>query len=721
MNFFSKHLSLTKATVTFLGVLGLSTPAVADIAARVTFVTGQVSVIDSNNNKRSVFKGDLIRGGEKIETANGRVQVRMTDGGIIVLRPNSIFEISRYSFSRDTPELGTVLFNFIKGGARAISGAIGKANRVNYQFKTPIATIGIRGTDYSTTVSNDGKMVVTVNKGSVNLANDVADVNVDEGESYTITKTTPPERCHSNTNIDAPQEQAVKDCQPAIIPLETEDGVYFSKEKVKKPLLENFSNYGAYLEAMRHYEKFEDTYMSQTTNTPILTNATPTLIEKSKTSNTDNSNMLLGLLSNNALNTTELRDTSIASTIGIQPDAPPSLLKTIELKDLLQIKAFKSVTLEDLLAANNDLLDQQLDDELANLISDFLSLNSQNFLGNNVSITGADFGTPDIDVILGNNLFDAITVKLALEKRNQEYLTARGALNLDTLAELDENKNNVFRGVSFRQGLLHDNDGIASNKNSGSIVIGDGSLEQSTLVFTDDSSALKLNLSLAEGAQLNAVDPSLLKVNVNVPKLVIKLGDIYVSNSDSSAANINKNGGDDFGAAAVLGTSQDGGPAVKIMGASEIILGAATINAKLQHNRNAPNIATVNGINIIPSVTILADAFIRDGLTIKNIDIKDAGGSISGGSLMIDSFKLSNHDSPDLTAKLSVNIEQQGKGTNATVGGLLLTLQQLGDAIHGVDIAMNNLRVGTRQAQNIGDVQIIGLDLNGTYVIMRGH
>jgi hypothetical protein len=88
---------------------------------------------------------------------------------------------------------------------------------------------------------------------------------------------------------------------------------------------------------------------------------------------------------------------------------------------------------------------------------------------------------------------------------------------------------------------------------------------------------------------------------------------------------------------------------------------------------------------------------------------------------MIDSFKLSNHDSPDLTAKLSVNIEQQGKGTNTTVGGLLLTLQQLGDAIHGVDIAMNNLRVGTRQAQNIGDVQIIGLDLNGTYVIMRGH
>ena len=398
MNFFSKHLSLTKASVTFLGALSLSTPAVADVAARVTFVTGQVSVIDSNNNKRSVFKGDLIRGGEKIETANGRVQVRMTDGGIIVLRPNSIFEISRYSFSRDTPELGTVLFNFIKGGARAISGAIGKANRVNYQFKTPVATIGIRGTDYATTVNDDGKMIVTVNKGSVNLANDVASSNISEGESYTITKTTPPERCHSNTNIDVNnlKEQAVKDCQPAIIPLETEDGVYFSKEKVKKPLLENFSNYGAFLEAMRHYEKFEDSYISQITNTPI---ATPAPIQESKTTNTNNANILLNLL-NNALSTTELRNTSITSTIGMQADTPPSLLKTIEFKDLLQTKIFKNVLSEDLLASDNDLLNQQLENELGALISKLVGINTQNFLGSNASITGADFGTPDIDVIV---------------------------------------------------------------------------------------------------------------------------------------------------------------------------------------------------------------------------------------------------------------------------------------------------------------------------------
>jgi hypothetical protein len=81
--------------------------------------------------------------------------------------------------------------------ARALlSGAIGKANRLNYQFKTPVATIGIRGTDYSTTLNN-GEMLVTVNKGGVNVGNDIGDANVQEGESYAITSKSSPERYQS--------------------------------------------------------------------------------------------------------------------------------------------------------------------------------------------------------------------------------------------------------------------------------------------------------------------------------------------------------------------------------------------------------------------------------------------------------------------------------------------------------------------------------------------
>lgn len=39
-------------------------------------------------------------------------------------------------------------FKLLKGGFRAVSGLIGKADRNEYRVSTPVATIGIRGTDY---------------------------------------------------------------------------------------------------------------------------------------------------------------------------------------------------------------------------------------------------------------------------------------------------------------------------------------------------------------------------------------------------------------------------------------------------------------------------------------------------------------------------------------------------------------------------------------------
>ena len=39
-------------------------------------------------------------------------------------------------------------FRLLKGGFRAVSGLIGHVNRDEYRVSTPVATIGIRGTDY---------------------------------------------------------------------------------------------------------------------------------------------------------------------------------------------------------------------------------------------------------------------------------------------------------------------------------------------------------------------------------------------------------------------------------------------------------------------------------------------------------------------------------------------------------------------------------------------
>ena len=267
---------------------------------------------------------------------------------------------------------------------------------------------------------------------------------------------------------------------------------------------------------------------------------------------------------------------------------------------------------------------------------------------------------------------------------------------------------------------------MSSNKNSGSLLIGDGSKQQSTVIFTDELTPISVNVALGEGLKTNVTKTSVLDIKVTTPKLAIKVGDIYVSNSDSSAANIDKDGNVRLGAPEIFGTNQDGGKAIKIMDSFEVVLGSAKISAKLQHIRTdatTPRLPSLAGaledVFLIPTLNILADAFIKDGVSINHIGLRDVGGSIKGGSIMINSLKITDHNSADLTAKLAVNIEQPRRGDN--FGGVLLSLKQLGHAVNGADIAISNLRVGSDEAADIGDVQIMGLNINGSSILLRGH
>ena len=717
-----KSFALPKISMLFLGVLGFTSIAsAADIAGRVTFALGEVVVSDDKNNKRSVFKGDLIRSGERIETSNnGRVQVRMTDGGTIVLRPNSVFEITRYSFSKDNPEIGTVLFNFLKGGARAISGAIGKANRENYQFKTPVATIGIRGTDYSSTL-NDEQLIVTVGQGQINIANDAGQVDAPEGKTYSVGKNGKPTLCHSDAGLDIDSKKETQTCSPVLIPLETEDGIQVSKQTIKKPSADNFATYGAFADAMRRYElAMYELSLSEkpAAPNPLINNLEP---EAPSVITVRNNAFFSLFLSNNLLNNTEMRDSSVIDAIGFTPVLPSSLLDAIHNKDALTTKVFNDVLSEDIVfETGNASNDAKLKENIDAFFDTFLQNISTAFLGNNSSIIGADFGSPDINVILGNTLFDGISVELGLAKRSKSHLSGLGVSD-SLLASVDKNKNAILRGISFKQGVLHDNDGIETNKNSGSIILGDGSAQQATVVFSDDTTPIAVTISIDDIFNRTNSPKSVINIDATAPRLAIKLGDVYVSNSDSSAANIDKNGGADLGAAPVLGTSQDGAEAVRIMGASEIVLGPATINAKLEHNKSLSLVSSViqDGFRIIPALTIFADVFIQEGLTINSLKLMDVAGTVKGGSIMLKSLKLTDHASSNLSIKLAVNIEKQA--VRNTLGGLLITLEQLGDKENGLDLMLNDLSFGSDTAPDIGDVQVLGLNIGNAKIILRGH
>ena len=61
------------------------------------------------------------------------------------MRPDSTLEINRYAH---TDSDNGALLSLVKGGLRAVTGAIAKREPESYKVKTPVATLGVRGTEY---------------------------------------------------------------------------------------------------------------------------------------------------------------------------------------------------------------------------------------------------------------------------------------------------------------------------------------------------------------------------------------------------------------------------------------------------------------------------------------------------------------------------------------------------------------------------------------------
>lgn len=187
---------------TFVGLL-LTGQVLAETAGRVNFVVGEVSAIGSDGSRRVLGRGDLVNSGERLETGKGRLQIRFTDGSFISLQPNTVFGLDNYAFNKAKPNEGALLFNFIRGGMRTVSGAIGKVNRNNYKVQTPVATIGIRGTSYAADQQPNGRLLLTVSKGMVNISNDFGSGNVSTGQTFQTTKDTAPESAPEGVSVSA--------------------------------------------------------------------------------------------------------------------------------------------------------------------------------------------------------------------------------------------------------------------------------------------------------------------------------------------------------------------------------------------------------------------------------------------------------------------------------------------------------------------------------------
>ena len=136
----------------------------------VSLVLGKAWIETAGAGRERVTVGTRVHVNDKIHTAgSGHVHVRFVDDALVSVRPDSLLEIVRYEYDAANPAASVVKFNLENGVIRAISGRAAKEARENFRMNTPIAAIGVRGTDFVVSASQDTVRAL-VNEGTIVVA-----------------------------------------------------------------------------------------------------------------------------------------------------------------------------------------------------------------------------------------------------------------------------------------------------------------------------------------------------------------------------------------------------------------------------------------------------------------------------------------------------------------------------------------------------------------------
>jgi hypothetical protein len=135
-----------------MATLLMAGPATASAASagKVVFAAGSVQV-ERAGKLLPLTKGAAIEPGDTLVTGkDGRVQLLMADGDRMAIRTNTRFRIDEFKapVSPKQPETGRSFYTLVKGGFRAVTRSLGQRGEDSYRVKTPVATLGIRGTTY---------------------------------------------------------------------------------------------------------------------------------------------------------------------------------------------------------------------------------------------------------------------------------------------------------------------------------------------------------------------------------------------------------------------------------------------------------------------------------------------------------------------------------------------------------------------------------------------
>lgn len=267
-------------------------------------------------------------------------------------------------------------------------------------------------------------------------------------------------------------------------------------------------------------------------------------------------------------------------------------------------------------------------------------------------------------------------------------------------------------GLTINQVVLHDKDGLkgapgyAAATAGGAIIL--GTSDAAGVALGSGGTANKFALSSATSQSIVVlIDASgaaavagpstvgtapVLNIAVTLPSdLVIKTGDIWVAGSGRGAIAVGTT------AALTAGNTATTGAPVRVLDTMSIGLGGAVMNIQLG---NTPQGAMIK----------LTGSITGGGLSISNIGLTDQTtgflGRLGVGQLNV----TDNASTTTMTLNAAIGVKPTGLEVSLTTPA------------GGYDVMMQNVTLGTNAAANsIGDLQLVGVNLNGTKIGIAGH
>lgn len=142
--------------------------ASAAMVARVSLAVGEVTLIKPDGASAALMRGAELAEQDRIVTGkNGMAMLVFTDQGRVAIRPDSELVIRKYA-DDPTGQATQLQLDLMRGTVRQISGRAAQRQPDRYRLNTPIAAIGVRGTDFLAKASQ-GAVQTYVHEGAITV------------------------------------------------------------------------------------------------------------------------------------------------------------------------------------------------------------------------------------------------------------------------------------------------------------------------------------------------------------------------------------------------------------------------------------------------------------------------------------------------------------------------------------------------------------------------